>query len=54
MNVGDICTREIILADHSASLQQAATLIEQESAGRQPLPPAAPPQPLHIPAHAFT
>ena len=33
MNVGDICTREVILADRSASLQQAATLMRENHVG---------------------
>jgi CBS domain-containing protein len=33
MNVGDICTREVVLADRSASLQQAATLMREHHVG---------------------
>ena len=33
MNVGDICTREVILADRAATLQQAASLMREHHVG---------------------
>jgi CBS domain-containing protein len=33
MNVGDICTREVILADRTATLQQAANLMREHHIG---------------------
>ena len=33
MNVGDICTREVILADRAATLQQAANLMREHHIG---------------------
>jgi predicted transcriptional regulator len=33
MNVGDICTREVVLADRGATLQQAASLMREHHVG---------------------
>ena len=33
MNVGDICTREVVLADRAATLQQAASLMREHHVG---------------------
>ena len=33
MNLGDICTREVILADRAATLQQAANLMREHHVG---------------------
>lgn len=33
MNIADICTRELVMADKNASLQQAATLMRQHHVG---------------------
>lgn len=33
MNVGDICTREVVMADHRSSLQQAAVLMREHHVG---------------------
>jgi len=33
MNIGDICTREVIMADRSATLEQAARLMREHHVG---------------------
>jgi CBS domain-containing protein len=33
MNIGEICTRELVMADKDASLQQAATLMREHHVG---------------------
>ena len=33
MNIGDICTREVVMADQAISLQQAAALMRQHHVG---------------------
>lgn len=33
MNIGEICTREIVMADREASLQQAASLMREHHVG---------------------
>ena len=33
MNVGDICTREVVMTDKASSLQQAASLMRERHVG---------------------
>jgi signal-transduction protein with cAMP-binding, CBS, and nucleotidyltransferase domain len=42
MNIGDICTREVVMADQASSLQQAAVLMRQHHVGSLVVTAAAP------------